>query len=76
MTTSADKLDHTPLTWGKYKGKTPDQIAETDPSYVVWMFDNVVNQNTCSKLLADACRADDMDDEEDHAKQQAFGPFP
>lgn len=48
-------LDHTPLTFGRYKGRTPDQVAEEDPAYIVWMFKKVTTLPTCSKLLADAC---------------------
>ena len=29
------------LTFGKYRGRTPIQIARTDPSYVVWLHDTV-----------------------------------
>lgn len=57
MSTFADKIDHTPLTKGKYKGKTPDEISEIDPSYVVWAYENWLPR-PCSRLLADACRED------------------
>ena len=54
---TADTLDHTPLTFGKYQGRTPDHVAEEDPAYIVWMYDNLRHaRNTCSQLLADACR--------------------
>lgn len=29
------------LTFGKYKGETVRQIAETDPRYLRWAFDNI-----------------------------------
>ena len=51
----ANDLDHTPLTFGKYKGMTPNQVAEIDPSWVVWAYNNVTNRNTCSRLLANEC---------------------
>ena len=34
-------LDHTPLTFGRYRGQTPDEVSEHDPSYVVWMYNNI-----------------------------------
>lgn len=47
-------LDHTPVTFGKYRGQTPDEISEHDPSYVVWMYHNV-KPTPCSKWLKDVC---------------------
>jgi hypothetical protein len=32
--------DNFPLRFGKYQGRTPKELIETDPSYVVWLFDN------------------------------------
>lgn len=34
---SEEEMDHSPLSWGKYKGQTPSQIAEHDASYLVYM---------------------------------------
>lgn len=59
-----DMLDHTPIKQGKYKGQTPDQISDHDPSYVVWMYANW-NPKPCSKLLAEACQLDMNEDSED-----------
>ena len=64
--------DHTPLTFGKYKGKTPEEIAEYDPSYVVWMYDNVSGP-PCSKVLRDDCKKDVREYEADKADDQLFG---
>jgi hypothetical protein len=53
-----DNLDHTPLTFGKYKGKTPDEVSQMGTSgenYIVWMYDNVDRFPTCSEALARAC---------------------
>ena len=55
-------LDHTPLTFGKYKGQTPDEISEHDPSYIVWMY-NTVRPHKCSKWLKEACEYDVRYDE-------------
>ena len=53
----AEKLDHTPLTFGKYRGKTPSAVAETEEGaeYIVWLFDTVKNKPTCSETLARDC---------------------
>lgn len=36
-------IDSTPLTFGKHAGKTPEEVAEEDPSYIIWMYENVKN---------------------------------
>ncbi len=55
-------IDDTSIAFGRYRGMTPKQIAESDPSYVVWMYDNVMPK-PCSKRLRDDCESDDRDDE-------------
>lgn len=45
-------IDELPLTFGKYAGKTPSELVAEDPSYVVWMYDNV-RPHPCSKKLHD-----------------------
>lgn len=47
--------DHIPLTFGKYQGKTPNKVAEIDPSWLVWAYNNVKNRVTCSHLLVKEC---------------------
>ena len=64
--------DHTPLAFGKYKGKTPEEVAELDPSYVVWMYENV-KPAPCSKALAVDCEQDQRDDEEEWAAGAHYG---
>lgn len=49
------KLDNTPLTFGKYYGQTPNDVAEFDKQYIVWMYGKVTNRQTCSIPLAKAC---------------------
>jgi uncharacterized protein (DUF3820 family) len=50
------KLDHTPLTFGQYKGRTPAQIAEFNPKYLVWLKDTVTNRGELvSDLLYRDC---------------------
>lgn len=57
MTTPEDELDHTPFDRGKYKGKTPSDVAEKDPEYIVWAYDNWTPK-PCSKLLYQDCLRD------------------
>lgn len=52
---SPEELDHTPLTFGKYRGMTPSELGEVDPQYVCWMFETVKDKNTCSALLYKDC---------------------
>ena len=47
-------LDQTPLTFGKYKSRTPEEIADIDESYIIWLYENV-EPKKCSKQLYLAC---------------------
>ncbi len=71
MPTADETLDHTPLTFGKYAGLTPNEIAETKgkqgEQYIVWMYTNVTNKPTCSFLLAKECGYLDAGEQEDIA---------
>lgn len=29
------------LTFGKYEGKTLEEVVEFDPDYIIWLYDNV-----------------------------------
>lgn len=49
------KLDKKPLTFGKYKGLTPDEVSETDPGWVIWAHDNV-KWPVCSEYLYEVCK--------------------
>lgn len=46
--------DNIPLRIGKYKGKTPNQIAKDDPSYIVWLGEKI-NPCPCSRGLILDC---------------------
>jgi hypothetical protein len=46
--------DDTPLTFGKHRGKTPNEIADEFPSYVVWLRETI-RPYVVSKHLADDC---------------------
>lgn len=51
-----ETLDHTPLKFGKFKGQTPDKIAQTtDGSYLVWAYENVQGFDVCSHALYKDC---------------------
>lgn len=51
---SPPDLDDTALRFGKHKGLTPNEIAENDPGYIVWMYENLDNA-PCSEALYDEC---------------------
>jgi hypothetical protein len=76
--TAAEKLDHTPLTFGQYRGKTPAEIAEENPGYIKWMYETVKNKSTCSQALYKDCAAEvsairEHDDEEEQLAAAAYG---
>lgn len=53
-------IDDTPLKFGKYRGYTPNEIAEKDPKYIVWAFENL-DTKPCSKDLYKCCELDEGD---------------
>ncbi len=50
-------IDSINLTFGKYRGRSPNEVSDLDPEYVTWMYDNV-RPRPCSKALRDACEED------------------
>lgn len=54
ITSLDDEFDDTPLTFGKYRGKTPEEISDIDPGYIVWMAENIEEQH-CSNALYQFC---------------------
>jgi hypothetical protein len=56
-------LDSIPLRFGKYRGESPNKIANEDPGYIVWMYENVQDKH-CSKNLYLACK-EFLDERED-----------
>lgn len=53
-TANTDKgamLDHTPLKFGKYRGKTAEWISEENPGYLRWAYENVAGFPVCSDAL-------------------------
>jgi hypothetical protein len=61
--TEAD-LDNTPLTFGKYAGWTPDEVADEDPSYIVWLWENT-DIRRCSKAMYVFCKKSIVEDDGD-----------
>ena len=51
------------ITFGKYKGEIYDEIAERDPSYIIWIKENVKGVELPSDYT-DAIEWDIMDSEE------------
>lgn len=52
-----EELDHAPLEFGKYKGKTASDVADIDSAYVVWLYDSILPR-CVSHALARACTSD------------------
>lgn len=86
---NADSLDHlsspndggimdaTPLKFGKFKGKTPEQVAEIKPDYLVWAYENVAQFAVCSDALYRECggkgsraKGKDANDEYERAQRK------
>lgn len=61
-----EQLDHHPIGFGKYATLTPSEIAEANPSYIVWAYVNCArkadgffgNDHICSELLYKDCIVD------------------
>ena len=60
-------IDDTPLRFGKHRGSTPNQVAQTDPSYIVWLYENANSPPIVSRPLYLACEIEKMEsDAEQH----------
>ncbi len=46
----SDMLDHAQMGFGKYATKTPAEVADLDPAYLVWAYTNV-KRPVCSPAL-------------------------
>lgn len=55
-------IDKQPLSFGKHVFKTPEEVADIDPSYVVWLYENV-NPKVVSRSLYQACEMDIAENE-------------
>lgn len=56
--------DSLPLTFGKYKGESPNDISEHDPRYVVWLYENI-QPPVVSRALAVECEQTAEDEDSD-----------
>ena len=53
------------ISFGKYNGEIFDEIAEKDPSYIIWVDENV-KYLKLPKEYTDAIRWDIMEEEEEY----------
>lgn len=54
-------IDDRPLTFGKYKGQTPNEIADADPNYITWIYENVVPRPVSTELY-EWCEEETLND--------------
>lgn len=47
------KEDNNIISFGKYKGKTIDEIAIENPSYLNWIVDNIIPKNKDQQIFID-----------------------
>lgn len=72
---SGQDLDHKPLNFGKHKGKTPEWVAENDPSYLLWLYELGPQPPRCSLALYNATQRDDNEDDPEFPDgSPMFGP--
>ena len=50
----AKDKDDVPLTFGKFKGNTPDEISDIKPDYIIWMYEKF-DSPPCSFALYNYC---------------------
>lgn len=56
-------FDDTPITFGKYKGKTPDEISDIDPKYLLWLV-HETGFSLCSLALIEYCEQEVREEED------------
>lgn len=52
-----EDVDNTPLGFGKYRGKTPEEVSDINPNYILWMWDKF-DDPPCSEALYNFCVRD------------------
>jgi hypothetical protein len=65
-----DPTDVMPLGFGAHKGKSPRQLLETDPGYVVWLHEHIPSVVTRSTYL-DACFILDEDQDRRYLEEES-----
>lgn len=51
---NVEGIDDTPLTFGKHKGRTPDELTSLAPDYIIWMWKKFEDP-PCSEALYNFC---------------------
>ena len=69
-----DKLDTQALTFGKFKGRTPDWIMRNEPSYLVWAYENT-DHTVCSKELYEEALEDVQQQHESASMSVSHSPI-
>ena len=75
MNDKETESDSEPFEFGKHKGLTPNQIAEEDPGWLVWAYENIKQKRAygfpiCSRTLYLACK-----DERDDSQEEDETPY-
>ena len=60
--TDDEKLDHSKMVKGKYHDKTPSELAELDPAYLIWAY-GAWRPRPCSAMLYNECVKDLAEEE-------------
>lgn len=47
-------IDNEPMTFGKYRGKTPEEVSEIDGPYLVWAY-QARETKPCSEAMYNLC---------------------
>ena len=68
MNKKVTNVDEMPLMFGKYKGRTPNDIVETDPAYIVWLWEVVEKQKSKVVSRKMYLAATDLVEERKHEK--------
>jgi hypothetical protein len=51
--------------FGKHKGRTHEWVAKSEPSYIVWAYENIAFHASINKQLYLAC-ADEVDERDEY----------
>jgi hypothetical protein len=64
---------NTPLTFGKYKGRTLAEISKLNPEYVVWIHDHLTIR-IVPDTLYDSCKIVAMDIDRENGEWDHWDP--
>jgi len=51
-------VDDTPLTFGKFKGKSPEEVSDIKPDYLVWVAETFSTAIPFSEGMYNFCKAE------------------